>query len=333
LANKSGYKTEFYLEKPSLAQADKFFVLGDTNYANINFTLEPVAVGVLYSISGKVTGTAGIPLSGAFVIGANAQTSEISFAFTSATGNYLLANLKQGKYYLLFAATGYIPEFYNNVLRWENATPIIVNTNVANINAELQAAPAPSGSAQAITGVISDASGTGIGDVLVVVNDQSNNVINYSFSDAFGTYEIPGIPQGYLIITATKVGYGTYSQTLNYDPQSGNTIMHNITLAASPTDVKDEHTTAAPSEFKLMDCYPNPFNPSTVITYQLPQESFVSLVVYDALGNEVQTLVSEMKTAGVHTVAFNAANLHSGVYFCTMRAGEYTAAKKLLLMK
>ena len=87
------------------------------------------------------------------------------------------------------------------------------------------------------------------------------------------------------------------------------------------------------SEFKLDQNYPNPFNPSTSISYQLPANCFVSLKVYDVLGREVATLVNERQRAGNHNVRFDAAKLVSGVYFYCLIAGNFTATKKLILVK
>ena len=88
-----------------------------------------------------------------------------------------------------------------------------------------------------------------------------------------------------------------------------------------------------PMQFRVDQNYPNPFNPSTTITYQLPTNAFVNLRVYDVLGREVETLVNERQNAGDHSVTFNAGNLPSGVYFYRLQAGNYSATKKLLLLK
>ncbi|NLT50629.1 MAG: T9SS type A sorting domain-containing protein, partial [Ignavibacteria bacterium] len=77
----------------------------------------------------------------------------------------------------------------------------------------------------------------------------------------------------------------------------------------------------------------NPFNPSTMISYQLPINSFVNLRVFDILGREVATLVNEQKPAGNYEVKFDASNLASGIYLYKLQAGEYSSVKKLLLMK
>ena len=86
-------------------------------------------------------------------------------------------------------------------------------------------------------------------------------------------------------------------------------------------------------DFNLFQNYPNPFNPSTIINYSIPYQSKVSLVVYDALGRVVNTLVNEEKSAGNHTAELNAANLSSGIYFYQIRAGEFIQTKKMVLLR
>ncbi len=87
------------------------------------------------------------------------------------------------------------------------------------------------------------------------------------------------------------------------------------------------------NSFKLEQNYPNPFNPTTTIGYDIPSASFVTIKVYDMLGNEVTTLINEYVDAGVHEITFNASKLSSGVYLYRMTAGKYTMQKKMLLLK
>jgi len=88
-----------------------------------------------------------------------------------------------------------------------------------------------------------------------------------------------------------------------------------------------------PAEFVLSQNYPNPFNPSTRINYFIPEESFVSIKVYDFLGREVITPVNETKSIGSYEIVFDASNLPSGTYFYTMTAGGYSTTKKMILIK
>jgi hypothetical protein len=86
-------------------------------------------------------------------------------------------------------------------------------------------------------------------------------------------------------------------------------------------------------ELSLGQNYPNPFTPGTVIKYQIPDAGFVSLKVYDVLGNEVAIIVSENQVEGRYEISFNASALSSGVYIYQLRVNDYLSTKKMLLMK
>jgi photosystem II stability/assembly factor-like uncharacterized protein len=88
-----------------------------------------------------------------------------------------------------------------------------------------------------------------------------------------------------------------------------------------------------PLSFRLEQNYPNPFNPSTTISYSLPHFSFVTLTVYNALGQHVAQLVNEQQQTGYHDVVFRGDGLASGVYVYRIQAGDLMASKKLLLLK
>ncbi len=88
-----------------------------------------------------------------------------------------------------------------------------------------------------------------------------------------------------------------------------------------------------PTEFYLSQNFPNPFNPSTTIKYQIPELRFVTLNIYDVLGSEVATLVNEQKPADSYEVQFNGSNLPSGIYFYRIQAGSFIETKKMVLMK
>tara|TARA_R100000908_G_scaffold50441_1_gene25708 strand:- start:44672 stop:47155 length:2484 start_codon:yes stop_codon:yes gene_type:complete len=95
----------------------------------------------------------------------------------------------------------------------------------------------------------------------------------------------------------------------------------------------EELITNTPEQFELSHNYPNPFNPTTQISYNLPRNAEVSLRVYDITGRLIQTLVNTRQSAGSHTVSFNASNLSSGVYFYRMEAGTFTDVKQMMLIK
>lgn len=88
-----------------------------------------------------------------------------------------------------------------------------------------------------------------------------------------------------------------------------------------------------PGEYSLRQNYPNPFNPSTTISYSIPGEAFVQLKIYDMLGREVSTLINGVQARGEHKVQFNASNLPSGIYVCSLQSGRFKESRKLMLLK
>lgn len=88
-----------------------------------------------------------------------------------------------------------------------------------------------------------------------------------------------------------------------------------------------------PKDFALYQNFPNPFNPATYIQYDIPKEAFVTLKVFDITGREVGSLVNETKQAGSYQILFDGSHLSSGVYFYTIRAGDFFETKKMILTK
>jgi len=138
---------------------------------------------------------------------------------------------------------------------------------------------------------------------------------------------LPVLPIGDIKIhpTTRELVAGTYGRS-----------MYKIDLNAIPTFV--EPADQIVSTFNLEQNYPNPFNPSTKIKYSIPSVGaslmkFVQLKVYDVLGNEIVTLVSEEKSAGTYEVNFNATGLTSGIYFYKLKTGSFSQTKKMILLK
>ncbi|MCK6605212.1 MAG: CotH kinase family protein [Ignavibacteriaceae bacterium] len=109
-------------------------------------------------------------------------------------------------------------------------------------------------------------------------------------------------------------------------------------LLGTPGRLNDVYTRAGeeaalPAEYSLAQNYPNPFNPVTNIVFTLSQSGFTELTVYDVLGSVVAVLKSEIMDQGVHNIQFDASGLNSGVYFYMLRSGNYSAVKKMLLIK
>ncbi|MFQ5637067.1 MAG: T9SS type A sorting domain-containing protein [bacterium] len=109
------------------------------------------------------------------------------------------------------------------------------------------------------------------------------------------------------------------------------------TLSLAPAVVaespEEEDTATDIETFQLSPNYPNPFNPSTTITYSIPNESQVTLKIYNLLGQQVATLLDEKQSAGAHTVIFDASHLASGYYVYRLQAGKSVETRKMMLLK
>jgi hypothetical protein len=111
--------------------------------------------------------------------------------------------------------------------------------------------------------------------------------------------------------------------------------LDNFSINPYTSEVGPDLNDGYPLGYKLSQNFPNPFNPSTKISWQSPVGSWQTLKVYDVLGNQVATLVDEYKPAGNYNVQFTTNNLQlsSGVYFYQLKAGDYIQSKKMILIK
>ncbi len=116
------------------------------------------------------------------------------------------------------------------------------------------------------------------------------------------------------------------------DSLSGN-VTGSGSFCSTPTEIESETLTEIPTIFALYQNYPNPLNPSTTISFSIPNEELVSLQVFNSLGEEVAELLYETKPAGNYSVSFDASELTSGVYFYKISAGDFIETKKMILMK
>ena len=179
------------------------------------------------------------------------------------------------------------------------------------------------------------------GIVYQEVPQPSNRNIKNTSAASYGYVDgviLPG--RGYLLLTITDTSAQVqYIKTLLPSEETATT--HNKDIAHQYTIVKSNSTTSAyeyspaANTFSLNQNFPNPFNPETSITYAIPVSGDVQLKVFDIMGREVQSLVSEYQSAGTYKVTFNAQKLSvtSGVYYYRISTGNYSQCKKMILMK
>ncbi|MCL6099322.1 MAG: T9SS type A sorting domain-containing protein [Bacteroidetes bacterium] len=128
--------------------------------------------------------------------------------------------------------------------------------------------------------------------------------------------------------------WGSFALATDLTAVGKNLLQNIISYVLKTTDIQNPgDKIVIPNYFELRQNYPNPFNPTTTITYSLPKAVFVTLKIYDGLGREVITLVSENKLPGKYEVKFDGTKLSSGVYFYKLTAGDFVETKKLVLIK
>ncbi len=144
----------------------------------------------------------------------------------------------------------------------------------------------------------------------------SNGNFKFYVSNKIFNYKIQvNIPQGYSYNGVTA--------------HAGDT---NVKVNLTTTDVK-QISSDIPKAFALLQNFPNPFNPATQIQYDIPKTSYVHLVVYNLLGQQVKELVSSQQAPGKYSVTFDGAGFSSGIYIYSIQAGSFAQSKKLILLK
>ncbi|MEO8665315.1 MAG: T9SS type A sorting domain-containing protein [Ignavibacteria bacterium] len=136
-------------------------------------------------------------------------------------------------------------------------------------------------------------------------NGNSNETRTYSFNDR-------------------NLHSGKFNYRLKQNDFNGNYEFFNLS---------NEVNIGIPEKFYLSQNFPNPFNPETKISYDLPSDSKVSLKVFDISGKEVAVMLNDFRTAGYYTIVFNTGNLSSGIYFYTLSASDNTMTKKMMVIK
>jgi hypothetical protein len=169
---------------------------------------------------------------------------------------------------------------------------------------------------------------------LIFLDNDNNNLLSHS--DELYLLETDSLGDPFLI-WAINAG-GTPPITL---PQSGDQFLLKIFKPFSATDLFEFtgsinpiiSTSSAPDKFTLFNNYPNPFNPTTTISWQLTAVSSVTLSIYNIRGQKVTTLLSASLLSGFHSMEFDASDLASGVYFYRLEAGTHVQTRKMVILK
>ncbi|MDX1700641.1 MAG: T9SS type A sorting domain-containing protein, partial [Melioribacteraceae bacterium] len=131
----------------------------------------------------------------------------------------------------------------------------------------------------------------------------------------------------------SKIAYMTFGLEQISSVEIRNTILNSVIYwFDTPTNVVKENSNI-PTTYSLEQNFPNPFNPSTTISYQIKDEGKVQIKIFDVLGREIKVLVNETKQPGIYSLTYNANDLNSGVYFYSIKVNDFMSTKKMILLK
>jgi parallel beta-helix repeat protein len=116
------------------------------------------------------------------------------------------------------------------------------------------------------------------------------------------------------------------------DPDNPLTLIP-VSLTVEPSAINTDQLLGVPKDYKLSQNFPNPFNPNTIINYELPISNFVELTIYNLLGQKVATLINEHKKAGYHQIEWDASEFASGAYYFHLKTGNFQDVKKMVLLR
>ena len=164
----------------------------------------------------------------------------------------------------------------------------------------------------------------GIGDIWLIKTN--------SFGDTLWTKTFGGSndESGYSVQQTKDEGYIMTGNTSSYGHGAFDIWIIKTTPELNKVEQKNNKMTL---DYNLSQNYPNPFNPNTAIEFALPKTELVSLKVFNILGQQVTTLVSEKSYPGVHKYEWQTDNLPSGIYYCRLQVGEFEQVRKMILLR
>lgn len=355
LAFKPGFVPEFYNNKISPFDADRLDFDGNTGGVNFDLVENPLAVN---SVSGTVadSGGNGVPSHVLLVRMLPHGALLVRYQATDSVGNFEFQHVVAGRFLVkAIPVDGFAPAWYAEtacgVRNWHNADVIDVNSNVAGLDVCVRASRCDGFGR--IAGMIHPG-GLGVmslstegGATVYAVSNETNEVAGYDVTESDGSYSIENLLPGSYTIVVDKEGYMagtsptvTLDETNAYEESNGD-----VTISADPSLDVREVPQGMPQEFSLHQNFPNPFNPTTTIRFDIPVASNVSVKIYNLIGQKVAQLVDAERQPGAYTVnwdgsAEDGAQLTSGIYFVKMVASpvggdspEYNALRKMIMVK
>jgi len=254
--------------------------------------------------------------------------------FADASGSYNITNIPLSGYYFVQSFSDfYVPAYFNqsgpSPVFWQQTDSIQINAVLTNKNISMQRDSSTGGGI--ISGTINIENT--IPDKKIIIYAKSidyNQPFNYALSIVGNSFAINNLPYGRYKLIGQVIGFpDAILDSLNITPID--TQISGVVLDFKITGV--QNNPVIPTTVELYQNYPNPFNPGTTIQFRLPRSSFITLKIYNFLGQEIETLANGVYNEGNYLINWNAKNLASGVYFYVLNYNGMGYSKKMLLIK
>jgi len=337
VAARNGYLPQYLSGQSDPTEADIITIRDDTS--GVNFNLPPVP-DVQNSVRGTIRDTTGQPVPSRVILFPKPPGTQqpppvtTRFVHSDSMGNFELDHVYPGVYNVLAVPySDFTASFYRRgafgVIHWQDADSIVVSGLTSNIDIGVVSIFSPG--LTRVSGTVTSPGGDPVPGSRVVVRTIDGSTVGSGLSDGSGNYSIDALPVGTLTVHGDRTGYAGVQGTVVIPPNTF-LINSNVVLGGTvPTTV--ETGSGSRFSFELEGNYPNPFNPSTMIRYTIPERTHVVVKVFDILGKEVATLVDEVQDAGRRSVRFNASGRASGLYFYRLEAQGFVEVRKMLLLK
>jgi|GEM_PF-974305 len=335
----NAYVGEFWNNQTTFASADRIAVTGDRTDLNVELSPLPVYAN---GVSGLITDSAGTTPLKAFVHayrydGTRFRYTRYYAQTDTLTGSYSIESMKPGTYILLGWARGYKASYYRAdgtpTLDWKKADTIVVTETgiVTDLNFHLNPVYRHNASIFA-QGKVNSRTGTALDGAVIYAVDEEGMVAECAVTEADGSFEMEGLKAGTYSFVSNLASYTT-GETTDVTLSENTEAEIEVVMGTDEVTGVIERPVQVANAYTLTQNYPNPFNPSTTITYVAPSNGFVTVKVYNVLGNEIATLVNGDVSAGEHTIHFDGSNLSTGVYYVKLEATNFVSMKKMLLVK
>jgi photosystem II stability/assembly factor-like uncharacterized protein len=318
---------------------------------SVQKTINGGVTGPPFAVAGKITFPSGSPVTAGIVkaLKYNPVTNTVIVLDSSpidANGDYIMRSLPVDSVDIMVFPNDedednpppprFVPTYYTNsvegTISWQQSRTLYTSTNLFNINIRVFPITGTGGSGTISGGVYEAPPYTGALQTAIVYAMSGNEFKGYSISRAGGPYDVDNIPTNtsYRMI-CDRMGYFGAERNVALGTVNLDTI--NFYMTGIGVIGIEPSGGTIPQSYSLGQNFPNPFNPATKISIDIPKTSMVKLSVYDMLGKEIEVLVNTELKAGRYTASWNASKYSSGIYFYRIHTSEFTDTRKMILVK